>query len=394
MKKNEHLLKGVRVIGVLNSQELFGHERGNIEVFKALSVAGADVCVGVTTAFGGGAVRKEIETLGFGIFSIPFGTHWSKKLFLKNPLYVIWNIWRWLSSNVSVVRQVRRYRPTHFHMGSPFAFSFVGIAVRLSGVPLIVRLGDAPPVNSPIQMSLWRYFVGSASRVVANSAYVWRRAAGASSVLQSQTPSVIFNLATSGQQSPQPANYDPDFKHVVYVGQITRDKGVFEFVKAASILATYFPHLRFHLVGGSPYTTDTERELFALVDELKIGELIIFHGWVNNARNFLSEADVHVAPSVWEEPFANVVMEAKREGTPSVVFSSGGMAEMIRHQIDGYGCSGKSPESLAEGIRWVICRTVGEMSSLRATAAADCEERFGSSRFQNEWAKVYLNCAP
>ncbi len=40
-------LVGVRVLAALNGLELFGHERGNIEVFKTLRDLGAEVTVGV-----------------------------------------------------------------------------------------------------------------------------------------------------------------------------------------------------------------------------------------------------------------------------------------------------------------------------------------------------------
>ncbi|MEO8614635.1 MAG: glycosyltransferase family 4 protein [Luteolibacter sp.] len=240
-----------------------------------------------------------------------------------------------------------------------------------------------------MQMLIWRHFIKVADKVVANSMYVWKTVAEASDVLRVRAPQIIHNLAPSGMQETTHPHYDPQFRHVIYVGQMSHEKGVFEFIRSAALLATSHPDLRFHLVGGSIYTTETELALVALVNERGIADRVTFHGWMNNAREFLSQAAVHVAPSVWEEPFANVVLEAKREGTPSVVFPSGGLPEMIRHQVDGYICEDKSDQSLAHGIAWVLDREPVEMNELRALVAADYQERFGEERFCKAWADVY-----
>jgi glycosyltransferase involved in cell wall biosynthesis len=69
-----------------------------------------------------------------------------------------------------------------------------------------------------------------------------------------------------------------------------------------------------------------------------------------------SAADVFVLPSM-QDNLPNTVMEAFACGTPVVAFNVGGIPEMIEHQVSGYLSEAMDPNSLAEGIQWVLENT-------------------------------------
>ena len=69
--------------------------------------------------------------------------------------------------------------------------------------------------------------------------------------------------------------------------------------------------------------------------------------------NVYSAADMIVVPSL-EDNLPNTIMEAMACGTPTVGFATGGIPEMIDHEINGYVSALKSSESLSEGIQWII----------------------------------------
>lgn len=385
---NLERLHGVRVLAALRGPELFGHERGNLEVFKALRRLGAEVCVAVPTLKNGGAVREELERLAFPTVSMPFGFQWSKAFFLKAPWLVAVNSWHWLRCNLAFDRAVRQFRPTHVHLGNALAFNFVELAVRWHRLPMVVRIGDAAPVASVVQMFLWRRYIARSTRVMANSKFIWDDAATNAPELRSRPPCIIPNMAPTSSEVPINPGLDRRFRHVVYLGQITREKGVFQIIEAAHRLHGGSPDVKFHLIGGSEYSRDTEAQLRALTKSFGLDDVVHFHGWVGNAQLFLAQADVHVAPSLFADPSANVVLEAKREGTPSVVFPTGGLPEMIRHQLDGIVCREPSSTALAAGIEWILDRQRVQ-ASLRAEVKADFHARFGQERFEQAWAKLY-----
>lgn len=69
--------------------------------------------------------------------------------------------------------------------------------------------------------------------------------------------------------------------------------------------------------------------------------------------NAYNAADMIVVPSL-EDNLPNTVMEAMSCGTPAVGFATGGIPEMIDHQVNGYIALQGSAQSLAEGIEWVL----------------------------------------
>ena len=66
-----------------------------------------------------------------------------------------------------------------------------------------------------------------------------------------------------------------------------------------------------------------------------------------------SAASVFVIPSL-EDNLPNTVIESMACGTPVVGFNTGGIPEMIDHQITGYVADYKSSEDLAKGIYWTL----------------------------------------
>jgi len=225
--------------------------------------------------------------------------------------------------------------------------------------------------------------------IVANSKFVLKSAIAAG--VASTNISVIHNLAPSTTDRVHPTDPLPDqgdLENLIYVGAISEHKGLLPLVEAFARLAPEYPSLRLDILGGSRYDTPFRNQLVQMVAAGGLGSRVFFHGHVADPSTFLKRTAIHVAPAMWEEPFANVVLEAKREGTPSVVFPSGGLPEMVRHQVDGYICRSKSTDALVEGLRWMLADT-GRLRRMRVAARADSAARFGPARFAREWANVY-----
>lgn len=386
MTDKDKNLTGVRVLAALNGLELFGHERANIEVFKTLRDLGAEVMVGVN-ARPDNHVKDELSRLGYTTFSLPFGPQWSIQWVRKHPSIAFTNFMAVFRCSLEFYKKIRQFRPTHIHLGSPLAYSYLSLALLASRVPLVYRMGDCPPTDSPFNLRIWRMAIRRASHVVSNSDYVRESAvnSGAWNV------SVIRNFApVPAGASPGDLNLPPQDRQstLVYVGAVSEHKGLIPLAEAFSRVVSDYPSLRLHIVGGSRYDAPFRSELTQLLRSRGVEDKVQLHGRVGDPSDFYRRAAIHVAPSIWEEPAANVVLEAKREGTPSVVFPSGGLPEMVRHQVDGYICRDKSVDALEEGLRWMLA-DADRLARMGAAALKDSESRFGRERFAREWTNIY-----
>jgi glycosyltransferase involved in cell wall biosynthesis len=65
---------------------------------------------------------------------------------------------------------------------------------------------------------------------------------------------------------------------------------------------------------------------------------------------FLSDIDILVVPSLWEEPFGRTVAESLRSGVPVLASDRGGVPEIVSKQELGMLFNPEEPNSLENGI--------------------------------------------
>lgn len=56
---------------------------------------------------------------------------------------------------------------------------------------------------------------------------------------------------------------------------------------------------------------------------------ISYGGWLSDREELFSKIDILIAPSVWDEPFGRVSVEAVRSGLPVLVSNTGGLPETV-----------------------------------------------------------------
>jgi starch synthase len=130
---------------------------------------------------------------------------------------------------------------------------------------------------------------------------------------------------------------DPDRPSVIFVGRITRQKGLPLFLRAVAQLP---PEVQVVLCAGAPDTPEIEAEVVALVEELRASRAGVV--WIRDMLPrqeliaLLTAATVFACPSIYE-PLGIVNLEAMACETAVVATATGGIPEVVVDPHSGLG---------------------------------------------------------
>lgn len=130
-------------------------------------------------------------------------------------------------------------------------------------------------------------------------------------------PPIVGESVNTNGNGPAKGVADP--VRYLYVGRMTREKGVDVLLRATSGLRS---PVHLDLVGDGPEM----RALVDLANQLGITNEVTFHGWLSQqqVRDFYARASVFVHPGRWPEPSGRSVVDALASGLPVIVSDTGG----------------------------------------------------------------------
>jgi alpha-maltose-1-phosphate synthase len=129
---------------------------------------------------------------------------------------------------------------------------------------------------------------------------------------------------------------DPNRPYVLFVGRITRQKGILHLVRALPLLE---PGVQVALCAGAPDTPEIRQEMKELIHRARTETENPIH-WItqmvpeDDLVALYSHAVLFVCPSVYE-PFGIINLEAMACGTPVVASAVGGIPEVVVHEKTG-----------------------------------------------------------
>ena len=143
-------------------------------------------------------------------------------------------------------------------------------------------------------------------------------------------------------------NYAMPWEKIIYfIGRLVPEKGVQVLIDAIPLVLQQYPDAKFVISGKGPY----EDVLKHQVNRANVGHKVFFTGFADDeTRNrIFGGADAAVFPSLYE-PFGIVALEAMAAGIPVIVSETGGLGEIIEHDVDGFKFYPGDYRALAEYI--------------------------------------------
>ncbi|MBD2193881.1 MULTISPECIES: glycosyltransferase family 4 protein [Calothrix] len=383
--ENQQLcLDKIRVLVLLGGSELFGHERATIEIFRTLSEIGLKVRFVISSRLGLENIAPYLDKLSLEWIQVPFGYHW---YYLQCAPTNLWGV---LATNILIWREVQRWQPTHLYTGNWLSLSYAAPFILLSRLPFVYRAGDEIHSSKKVHQWFNRLIFHRVSFLVCNCKFL---ADKISQKLPFLDPVVIYNSPPYRPEKSINSIEIPKLPQsatlILYVGQISEHKGVPLLIKSMIKLILRGQNVVLWLAGNARWNPELIRQLRTEVKDAGLEERICFLDYVEDTQKLFELADIHVCPSIWDEPSPNVVFEAKQAGVPSVVFPVGGIPELIEHKVNGYICKQATVDALVEGLTYFLEHPKERYQAAEA-ARASLQLQFSQEKFQQQWAKIFI----
>ncbi len=176
----------------------------------------------------------------------------------------------------------------------------------------------------------------------------------------------------------------PDEKLVLFVGRLVYEKGAHVLINAIpKVLAK--TNAKFVIV-GSGYM---KAQLSNIVKSMGLEHKVLFTGFVDDETLLKLQkcADVSVVPSLFE-PFGIVALEAMAAKSPVVVSDTGGLSEIVEHDVTGVKVYPNNPESLAWGITKILLDDAYS-NRIRENAYQRVQEKYDWDKIAQQTKRIY-----
>jgi spore coat protein SA len=203
---------------------------------------------------------------------------------------------------------------------------------------------------------------------------------------------VVFNGVNLQLFSPREEAREP--KTIFFVGRFEQEKGVLPLVQAYAHLLDRHPETTLVIGGSSGFGVHRETDYVRRVRQLAQSLIenrsarIHFPGYIHHDRDlpgWFQRAAVFACPSLFEEPFGLVNVEAMACGTPVVGSNRGGIPEVLGDE--GMVVNPEDTEAFASALSNLLenpqlRQSLGRKSYLR------CREMFDWDVIAGQWAEM------
>ena len=346
----------------------------------------------------GAAPREEMEGFFVERFPFPLRIRYGQRLlpraFLANPVFYLYSAWQ-------MARLIRKHGLGILHVQNKHSIVGAVLAAWITHRPVVVsvrdlsilcRFGmclndfDAHPEGCDLQsyVRCIRDFVAlympqatllHRTRVYAMAAYhrldclikqaMLRRASAVifpsekmrtiyiSRGLGASRSVTIYNPLPEDVSAPAPGQRAEGMYHMLYAGKLSWGKGAHLVLEALPAIreALSPAEVRLTLVGQGPLREYLAERAYTL----GLANYVDFTGQIPHQQllQLYSQVDVVIVPSIVQEAFGRVALEALESGTPVVASSHGGLPEIIEDGVTGVVVEPDPPE-IAKGVLRVL----------------------------------------
>lgn len=349
---SEQVFAGSKILFFVRGGDVGGAEMSLLEILQRIN---RRRFLPLLVSLADGPVVDEVRRLGIEthVLGAPEKLVEARRQELASPAKIPHSASRFFSSIGIARRLAGLLRETGCHLlyANSLKADVIGtIAGWLAGVPVVWHVRDV--LFHRWERALFRLLrLLFKPTVIANSQFTARHLGGARGVR------VIYNGVDL--DSLQPAKQAAEAREELGIpagapllgmaGRVQQWKGHEVFLAAAETLLEDFPDARFVIAGGDLYSEEHFLDNLekAVESSEKLRDSVIFTGHRKDVPDIINAYDIYVHPTLKDEPFGRVIIEAMALGKPVVATRCGGPEEIVVDEYTGLLVPGGDAKALA-----------------------------------------------
>ena len=320
------------------------------------------------------------------------------------------------SQKIRELHKIEKFEVIHGHSGFSMLGLITGIGGRITRVPSIHSIySPIQPIishNSVMFFSnkiLSKFYLSQVNKIIAvtkNIQHSLIMAGVPHYKIEIVPPGIdisIYNPSISGDDVRKYFGIGSDQPLLLYVGNLTKIKGIHIFIEALKIIVKQFPDMKLLMALNMPLSKyeeedsaglyDTERD-FEIKEKIKsygLNDNIIPLGIVKNMPQVMAASDVFITPflnTVGVVDYPTSLLEAMAVGKPVIATKVGGISEIIKHQKNGILVEPNNVNELVDAILYVL-NNKEEAKDIGKEGAKIIAEKFRTEIVVNELERIY-----
>ncbi|WP_263398676.1 glycosyltransferase family 4 protein [Pseudomonas profundi] len=310
-------------------------------LLRALLAAGLDVHVAAPDLPANSEVRQRLEALGVQVHEVPLNRTGINPFSDLGSLFNLWRLMRRLKPDFSLAYTIKPVIygnvaawlagvPYRFALITGLGYAFQGEAGQRSWLKRIVR-------------NLYRFALARVNKVFFQNPDDEALFYDLGILDWSNRKTVVVNGSGIDVDSFTVAPF-PETTQFLLIARLLGDKGVREYVQAATAVRKQYPWVGFGLVGWIDENPDAidSAELQSWVDS----GVVKFYGRLTDVKPAIADSSVYVLPS-YREGTPRTVLEAMAMGRAVITTDAPGCRETVVHEKNGFLVPVKSVTGLA-----------------------------------------------
>ena len=385
-----------------------GHVNIVVQLAKVLFDRGHEITI-ITTPhrYPGDELNNELEWAE--IFTLPIsGSYLSAKYGIEFALKAL--------RKIRILHAIKNFDIIHGHSGYSVLGLITGIGSRITKVPSIHSIYSPiqPITGHNIVMSfsnkiLSKFYLSQVNKIIAVTENIQHSLIMAGvphykiEIVPPGIDTTIYNPSISGGDVRKYFGIGSDLPLLLYVGNLTKIKGIRVLIDALRIIVKQFPDVKLLMTLNMPLSKYEEEDFTGLYDmerdfEIKkkikaygLEDNIIPLGIVKNMPQVMAASDIFITPflnTIGVVDYPTSMLEAMALGKPVIATKVGGIPEIVKRKENGILIEPNNVDELADAILYML-NNKEEAKNMGKKGARIISEKFRLEVVVDELERIY-----